>query len=117
MNNKFVQKRDKIEKYRDMQHIMKTQITKMESIIQYQSNEIYRLENSVNELKEIINNQTKNNQDYIDANYLDQTPYNNGCESSDDKSTMSQDTNTSQTMKKNELGGTIKMIYIQHGVS
>lgn len=116
MTDNYNKKRDKIEKYRNMQHIMRNQIRKLESIIQYQSKEIEYLEDSIIELKNIIGEQRKQNQDYIDANYLDQI-HTHLNDSSDDISITSQDSLESSTMKTNELGGSIKKIYIQHVVS
>lgn len=112
MSDKYVKKRDKQETYRDMLCVMRNQIRKMDSIIQYQSREIERLENNVCELKNIIGKQKKQNQDYIDANHIDQ-PHTNIYDSSDDISITSQDSISSQTMMINELGGTVKKIYIQ----
>ncbi len=113
MTDKHVKKRDKQESYRDMLCVMRNQIRKMESIIQYQSKEIERLEDNVSELKDIIDKQKKQNQYYIEANHIDQ-PHTNIYDSSDDISIVSQDSIGSQTMMTNELGGTVKKIFIQH---
>lgn len=113
MNDKYVKKRNKQETYRDMLCVMRNQIRKMDSIIQYQSKEIERLEDNVSELKNIIGKQKKQNQDYIDANHIDQ-PHTNVYDSSDDISITSQDSISSQTVMINELGGTVKKIFIQH---
>mgnify|MGYP005990948803 CR=1 FL=1 len=116
MTDNYNKKIDKIEKYRNMQYIMRNQIRKLESIIQYQSKEMEYLEDSIIELKNIIGEQRKQNQDYIDANYLDQIQTHLN-DSSDDISITSQDSLESSTMKTNELGGSVKKIYIQHVVS
>lgn len=113
MSDKYVKKRDKQETYRDMLCVMRNQIRKMDSIIQYQSREIERLEDNISELKDIIGKQKKQNQDYIDANHIDQ-PHTTIYDSFDDISIASHDTIGSQTMMTNELGGTVKKIYIQH---
>lgn len=113
MSDKYVKKRNKQESYRDMLCVMRNQIRKMDSIIQYQSKEIDRLEDNVSQLKNIIGKQKKQNQHYIDANHIDQ-PHTNVYDSSDDISITSQDSISSQTVMINELGGTVKKIYIQH---
>ena len=113
MTDKYVKKRDKQESYRDMLCVMRNQIRKMEAIIQFQSKEIERLEDNVSKLKNIIGKKKKQTQDYIDANYIDQ-PHTNIYDNADDISITSQDSIGSQTVMTNELGGSIKKIYIQH---
>ena len=117
MHKNSLQKRDKVEQYRNLLDIMKKQIRSLETVVQTQNNHIQRLENELNEMKMFVQNHIQTNKDYIDANYLESTHQKKWDD--DDTSVLSQDSmcslNSIQSKRRtNELGGTVKQIYIQH---
>jgi hypothetical protein len=72
-------------------------------------------------MKHIVQTYIQTNKEYIDANYLESTHQKscNDDDDDDDISVLSQDSmgslNSIQSKRmKNELGGTVKQIYIQH---
>jgi len=118
MHKNSLQKRDKLEQYRNLLDIMKKQIRSLETVVQTQNNHIQRIENELDEMKHIVQTYIQTNKDYIDANYLEST-HQKSCNDDDDISVLSQDSmdslNSIQSKRmKNELGGTVKQIYIQH---
>ena len=119
MHKNSLQKRDKVEQYRNLLDIMKKQIRSLETVVQTQNNHIQRLENELDEMKHIVQTYIQTNKDYIDANYLESTHQKSCNDDDDDISVLSQDSmgslNSIQSKRmKNELGGTVKQIYIQH---
>ena len=48
MHKNSLQKRDKVEQYRNLLDIMKKQIRSLETVVQTQNNHIQRLENELN---------------------------------------------------------------------
>lgn len=117
MHKNSLQKRDKVEEYRNLLDIMKKQIRSLETVVQSQNNHIQWLENELDEMKKIVQAYIQTNKNYIDANYLEST-YQKKCDE-DDISVLSQDSmnslNSIQSKRmENELGGTVKQIYIQH---
>src|SRR6056300_689848 len=108
MHKNSLQKRDKVEQYRNLLDIMKKQIRSLETVIQTQNNHIHRLENELDEMKHIVQTYIQTNKEYIDANYLESTHQKSCYDDDDDISVLSQDSmgslNSIQSKRmKNEL--------------